>query len=71
VQYSAVQCSTGSELVGGDLVESSTAGSQLVRLRNCGDSQRGLEAMYTKVEGSKASQTITRRLMKIRQAEKT
>jgi hypothetical protein len=57
-----------------DLVESSTAVSQLVQLACCskiGDSQRGCETVNTEVEVSMSLEAITRqRLMKTQQTEK-
>jgi hypothetical protein len=51
-----------------DLVESSAVGHQLVRLRGCSDSQRGLEALNTDVDGSVALEAVTRqRLVKTQQ----
>jgi hypothetical protein len=55
-----------------DLVESSAVGSQLVQLRSCSDSQRGLEAVNTEVDGSAALEAVIRqRLAKTQQCEET
>lgn len=55
-----------------DLVKSSIAGSQIVQLGSCDNSQRRLETVNTEIEGSTELKAGTRqRLEKMQQAEKS